>query len=165
MAALVRHLSSSKRLPTVTATFVRFATYKTPQRDIDFVLQEVLDTPKHYEKLGFSECNADLIKSVVDECARFSEGSLLPLDSVGDKQGCKLVNGSVVTPKGFKEAYSEYCSGGWQAMTVPSEYGGQGERRIKRRKVIGMRFVAVEIYQGIYCSMYLVDSVYLPFMP
>ncbi|HBL88357.1 MAG TPA: acyl-CoA dehydrogenase, partial [Alcanivorax sp.] len=44
----------------------------------------------------------------------------------GDHESCKLEDGQVTTPKGYKEAYQEYVAGGWQGLSHPAEYGGQG---------------------------------------
>ena len=47
---------------------------------------------------------------------------------MGDREGCKLdpKTKDVKTATGFKEAYETYAAGGWQGMSVPEEYGGQG---------------------------------------
>lgn len=31
----------------------------------------------------------------------------------------------VTTPKGYKEAYEQYCAAGWQGLSYPAEFGGQ----------------------------------------
>ena len=52
---------------------------------------------------------------------------LQPLNRVGDQQGCRRHDdGSVTTPKGFKEAYRQYADGGWMGISAPTEFGGQG---------------------------------------
>jgi alkylation response protein AidB-like acyl-CoA dehydrogenase len=35
-------------------------------------------------------------------------------------------NGQVRTPKGFKQAYRQFCEGGWSALPLEPEWGGQG---------------------------------------
>ena len=37
-----------------------------------------------------------------------------------------IADGTVTTPKGFKEAYAAYGDGGWQGLAIPEAYGGQG---------------------------------------
>ena len=44
---------------------------------------------------------------------------------VGDREGCALENGVVRTPKGFSEAFGTIREGGWMALDLPEEYGGQ----------------------------------------
>lgn len=80
----------------------------------------------HYKKLGKEDVNMEFVKDVIGMLGGFCEERLVPLSRVGDTEGCKLVNGTVKAAPGFKEAYEEYAAGGWQALTVPEEYGGQG---------------------------------------
>ncbi|MFK5058090.1 acyl-CoA dehydrogenase, partial [Klebsiella pneumoniae] len=56
----------------------------------------------------------------------FCEEVLSPLNLPGDEEGCHFENGKVTTPKGFKDAYEQYVAGGWQGLSHPTEYGGQG---------------------------------------
>jgi alkylation response protein AidB-like acyl-CoA dehydrogenase len=49
-----------------------------------------------------------------------------PLNHSGDIEGCHFENGAVTTPKGFKEAYRQFVEGGWQGLSFPTEFGGQG---------------------------------------
>lgn len=51
---------------------------------------------------------------------------LSPLNQSGDEEGCHFDNGEVKTPKGFKEAYDQFVMGGWQGLSYPEEFGGQG---------------------------------------
>ncbi len=101
--------------------------YKAPLRDINFLLNEVLDYPAHYETLpSGEEATPDMVQAILSECARFSEKVLAPLNQSGDQQGCRLENGQVITPDGFKEAYAQFVAGDWQGLSHPEEYGGQG---------------------------------------
>ncbi len=105
---------------------VRGAAFSIRQRDSTFVVNEVLNISEHYKKLGAADCNEELIESIISNCSSFAMEKLYPIDATGDKEGCKLTKDGVVTPKGFKEAYAEYMAGGWQSMSVPPAYGGQG---------------------------------------
>ena len=100
--------------------------YKAPQRDTLFVTQELLDYQAHYQTLGFDEVAEDLVTAIFSEAAKFAENSLAPINASGDEEGCKWDDGVVTTPAGFKEAYQQYMEGGWQGMTSPVDYGGQG---------------------------------------
>ena len=56
-----------------------------------------------------------------------AEEVLQPLNRVGDLEGCKRHDdGSVTTPKGFKDAFKQVAEGGWLGLSAPAEYGGQG---------------------------------------
>lgn len=101
--------------------------YKAPLRDMRFLMNEVFDYPAHYQKLpGGAEATPDMVDAILSECAAFCEDVLAPLNQVGDAEGCELKDGKVTTPKGFKEAYQQFAQGGWQGLSHPEEYGGQG---------------------------------------
>lgn len=101
--------------------------YKTPVRDINFVINEVLDYPAHYKTIpSGEEATPDMVEAITLEAAKFAEEVLSPLNQSGDEEGCTLEDGVVTTPKGFKEAYNLWLEGGWQGLSHPVEYGGQG---------------------------------------
>jgi len=102
-------------------------TYRAPLRDMQFVMQDVLNFEKHYQSLpACNEVNQELIDSILGEASKFSEEVVAPLNAVGDATGCELLdNGEVRTPPGFKEAYQQYVDGGWPSLDQPSRYGGQ----------------------------------------
>ncbi|MCV6588209.1 MAG: acyl-CoA dehydrogenase C-terminal domain-containing protein [Marinobacterium sp.] len=101
--------------------------YKAPLRDMQFVLNEVLELEQHYQQLpGCEDATGDMINAIMDEGAKFCERVLSPLNQVGDQQGCQFNDGEVTTPDGFKEAYQQYVEGGWPSMTHAPEWGGQG---------------------------------------
>jgi alkylation response protein AidB-like acyl-CoA dehydrogenase len=101
--------------------------YKAPLRDVRFLLNEVFDYPAHYAGLSNGkDADPDTVNAILDECAKFCEEVLAPLNLPGDEEGCRFENGKVTTPKGFKEAYDQYVAGGWQGLSHPAEYGGQG---------------------------------------
>jgi len=100
--------------------------YKAPVDDALFLLNDVFHI-EHYGNLpGFSDASPDVVEAVLREAAKFSEQVLTPLNRVGDKEGCKrAADGSVTTPKGFKDAYKQIVEGGWTGISVPAEFGGQ----------------------------------------
>ena len=102
------------------------ATYKAPIRDMQFVLYELLNGEKINELPGFEEATRDLIDPVMEAAATFSEEVIFPINRSGDEEGCKLENGEVTTPAGFKEAYKQFCEGGWSTFACDPNYGGMG---------------------------------------
>jgi alkylation response protein AidB-like acyl-CoA dehydrogenase len=101
--------------------------YKAPVMDMKFLIEDVFNYYPHYEKYPeFAEATPDLVDAILQECAKFCENELLPLNQSGDKEGCKFDNGVVTTPTGFKEAYNKYVEGGWQSLSHPVDHGGQG---------------------------------------
>jgi len=101
--------------------------YKAPLRDMRFLMNEVFDYPAHYASMSNGkDADPDTVNAILDECARFCEEVLSPLNLSGDLEGCHFENGEVRTPAGFKAAYDQYVAGGWQGLSHPVEYGGQG---------------------------------------
>lgn len=102
-------------------------TYKAPLRDVRFLMNDVLDYPAHFKTLSNGElADADTIDMILEGAADLCENVLAPLYQSGDDEGCHFDNGTVTTPKGFKEAYDQYVQGGWQGLSYPEEFGGQG---------------------------------------
>ena len=63
---------------------------------------------------------------MLEEAGKFAAGVLAPLNSVGDRAGCRLEDGKVITPAGWGEAYQQFAAGGWVGLGLSPEYGGQG---------------------------------------
>ena len=101
--------------------------YKAPQRDMQFVMHDVLGLENLYASLPkFADTNRELIDSVVEAAAQFCEGELAPINRSGDEEGCTFDNGVVTTPKGFKEAYAKFVELGFGSLSAEVEHGGQG---------------------------------------
>ncbi len=101
-------------------------TYKAPLRDMRFVLHELHESADLSGLPGMEEMTPDLLDSVLEEASKVVEEVLLPLNASGDEEGCRLENGIVYTPRGFKEAYRIFREGGWTAIACDPAYGGQG---------------------------------------
>ncbi|MEQ8858498.1 MAG: acyl-CoA dehydrogenase C-terminal domain-containing protein [Pseudomonadales bacterium] len=99
--------------------------YAAPQKEIRFVLEDLLGFDAHYSGLP-SGVSLDLVEAVVEGASRFSERELAPLRSTGDREGCRLLDGSVIAPTGFKEAYRKYAEDGWPSLNGHAAFGGQG---------------------------------------
>src|SRR6201990_795661 len=101
--------------------------YKAPVEDVNFLLNDVFQIDRYDNLPGFSDASADVREAILSEAAKLSEEVLQPLNRVGDLEGCKRNDdGSVTTPKGFKEAFKQVVGGGWLGLSAPAEYGGQG---------------------------------------
>ena len=79
--------------------------YQAPLRDMQFVLEHWLQAPQAWSHVpAFEALDMSLAVQVLEEAARFSQGVLAPLNSSGDRQGCRWNAGQVSTPDGFAEA-------------------------------------------------------------
>lgn len=102
-------------------------TYRAPIRDMQFIVNEVLDVSRYSNLPGMEEATPDLVSAIFTEAGKLAEEVLAPLNQSGDEEGCtRHEDGSVTTPKGFKEAYDQYAEGGWVGAAAPVEYGGMG---------------------------------------
>ncbi len=103
------------------------ADYAAPFDDIRFVLSRIagLGDLSSYE--GFEHADPDTVFAVLEECARFMEDKVAPLNRVGDEQGSQWhQDNTVTTPDGFIEAYQGYVAAGWGGVALPEAYGGGG---------------------------------------
>jgi alkylation response protein AidB-like acyl-CoA dehydrogenase len=101
-------------------------TYKAPVDDTLFLLNDVFHLDRYGNLPGFADATPDVVEAILREAAKLSEEVLTPLNRVGDTEGCtRHEDGSVTTPKGFKEAYKQIVEGGYIGLSVPAEFGGQ----------------------------------------
>jgi len=101
--------------------------YKAPVADTMFLLTDVFNLHRYEDLPRFAEAPIDVVEAVLSGGGKLAEEVLQPLNLPGDQEGCKrLPDGSVLTPKGFKEAYKAYVEGGWVGIAGSPRYGGQG---------------------------------------
>ena len=99
--------------------------YAAPVDDI----MHALKTAAGIEALiadGTVSADLETVRAVIEEAGKFGAEVLDPLNGSGDREGSKLVDGVVQTPKGWKEAYAQFAAGGWGSLPCPEEHGGQG---------------------------------------
>jgi alkylation response protein AidB-like acyl-CoA dehydrogenase len=100
--------------------------YQAPIDDVLFLLNDVFHIERHANLPGFADASPDLVEAVLGGAAKFCENVLLPLNRVGDTEGCRRnLDGSVTTPAGFRDAFRQLVEGGWIGISVPGEFGGQ----------------------------------------
>ena len=98
--------------------------YTAPTKDTQFVLHDVLNI-KDAGIPGYEELEPEFTGAVLEEAGKIAGEVLHPLNAVGDTEGCRLENGVVYTPTGFKAAFEQVKEGGWTGLDMPEQYGGQ----------------------------------------
>ena len=100
--------------------------YKAPVKDIVFGY-EVIDSYNVLNKISeFSDFSEDIVIPTMEECAKFSEEVLAPINAIGDQQGATIENGNVTMPEEFVDAYTKFAEAGWASISLPEEIGGGG---------------------------------------
>lgn len=100
--------------------------YRAPVDEIAHTLKSVAGLRKALETGRFGDLGEDLVDAILAEAGRFSSDEIAPLNEIGDKHGAVLKDGAVTTPPGWKDLYHNWIAGGWNGLTGPEEFGGQG---------------------------------------
>lgn len=100
--------------------------YKAPVRDMLFCMQHLADLEQVAQWPGFEEGGLETAQAVLEECARFNEQVVAPLNHEGDKLPSSFQDGEVRTTPGFKQAFRQFADAGWQGLQHPAQFGGQG---------------------------------------
>ncbi|OUU76153.1 MAG: hypothetical protein CBC29_00080 [Methylococcaceae bacterium TMED69] len=101
--------------------------YKTPLQDTLFIFNDVLNLNKYLGRGAFADLSVEDVLIILEQGSKFVEDKIYPLNKLGDHHGCVLnQDHSVSTPPGFKQVYQEFCNGGWNKLSAPQEFGGQG---------------------------------------
>ena len=101
-------------------------TYKAPIKDMLFAMKHIAHIDAVAQIPGFEDAGYDTAEAVLEECAKFNEAVLAPLNWEGDKNPSSWKDGVVTTTPGFKEAFKQFAEGGWQGLQHPADFGGQG---------------------------------------
>jgi 3-(methylthio)propanoyl-CoA dehydrogenase len=102
------------------------AAYRAPLKDMLFCMSELAGIDRVAQLPGFEEAGLDTAAAVLEECARFNQDVVAPLNWAGDQKPSWFDSGKVQTTPGFKEAFKAFAAGGWQGLPHPAAVGGQG---------------------------------------
>jgi len=117
--------------------------YAPPLRDMRFVIEEMLDAPSSWQRTpAFSELDMATAEEILKEGGKFAAEVLLPINSRGDLEGCKLEADGVRTPPGFREAYQAFVAAGWPALACGADFGGQGLPQVLNAAIYEMLIAA-----------------------
>ena len=101
-------------------------TYRAPVADIAFTLKHSAGLERAIADGIYGDLDLATIDAVLEEAGKFASDVIAPLNSVGDKHGTPFKDGKVITPPGWKEAYTSWAAAGWNGLASPNDYGGQG---------------------------------------
>ena len=102
------------------------SSYRAPVKDMLFCIEELADIAAIAQLPGFEDADLDTAQAVLEECAKFNEGVVAPLNRDGDVKPSTWKDGEVTTTPGFKQAFRQFADGGWQGLQHPVDFGGQG---------------------------------------
>jgi alkylation response protein AidB-like acyl-CoA dehydrogenase len=127
--------------------------YIVPLKDMQFVLHDVFKAELVWSRFsGIADVDRGLADVILKEGARIAEGVVAPLNLHGHEEGVRWLNGAVITPSGFPEAYREIASNGWVGLSGSDVYGGQN-----MPKMIGVLFeemlYSASIAMGLYVTL------------
>ncbi|RYF24704.1 MAG: acyl-CoA dehydrogenase [Comamonadaceae bacterium] len=100
--------------------------YIAPVKDMLFAIEHLARIDQVAQLPGFDDAGLETAQAVLEECAKFTEGVVAPLNVEGDRNPSSFKDGAVTTTPGFKEAFRQYAEGGWQGLQHPTGFGGQG---------------------------------------
>ncbi|WP_025050748.1 acyl-CoA dehydrogenase C-terminal domain-containing protein [Sulfitobacter noctilucae] len=125
--------------------------YTAPTRDMQFVLHDVLKISEA-KTPGYDDLEPDFTSAILEEAGKLTSEVIAPLNVIGDTEGCRLENGVVYTPTGFKDAFEKVKEGGWPGLDMPEQYGGQNMPQVIG-SAVGEMFSAANqaftMYQGL----------------
>ncbi|WP_350332977.1 acyl-CoA dehydrogenase [Coralliovum pocilloporae] len=101
-------------------------TYRAPVDDIAHTLNRCAGLSDALQAGLFDDLSADLVSAILEEAGKFATERIAPINEIGDTQGVIVKDGIVTMPDGWKETYRDWCDAGWNSLTGPVDYDGQG---------------------------------------
>src|SRR5215470_5260875 len=101
-------------------------TYRAPINDMLLALNHGAGLKAAVEAGHYGDFDADISAAVIEEAGKFASDVLAPLNRFGDEHGIKLEDGKVMTAAGWLDAYQRWIAAGWNAVSGPEAFGGQG---------------------------------------
>ena len=100
--------------------------YIAPLKDMLFAIEHLANIEQIAQIPGFEDAGLDTAQAVLEECAKFNQNVVAPLNWESDKTPSSWQDGKVTTSAGFKDAYRQFTEAGWQGLQHPADFGGQG---------------------------------------
>ena len=100
--------------------------YQAPLKDMQFVINELANLSQLNQLPDFEDATPDLVEAILEQAGILASEVFAPLNQLGDEHGTFIENDVVVSPPGFAEAYQQFVENGWQGISKPTEFDGQG---------------------------------------
>src|SRR2546423_1743730 len=100
--------------------------YRAPISDILLALNHGAGLQAAVKAGHYGDFDGDITAAVLEEAGKFAGDVLAPLNRVGDEHGIKLEDNKVTTAPGWPDAYQRWAAAGWNAVSGPEAFGGQG---------------------------------------
>jgi alkylation response protein AidB-like acyl-CoA dehydrogenase len=100
--------------------------YKADLRELHFLLFEQFRLDELLGASPFAAWGRDECVATLAGCYRWVREVIGPLNTSADAEGCRIENGQVIAPRGFKEAWKSLYEAGWKQIAVDEEWGGAG---------------------------------------
>lgn len=100
--------------------------YRAPVEEIAFTLKQVAGLSADLEQSRYGDLSDDLVDAILGEAGRFATDEIAPMNKAGDLERAVWKDRVVTTPKGWPDLYRRWREGGWNALSGPEEFGGQG---------------------------------------
>jgi len=101
-------------------------TYRAPINDMLLALNHGAGLKAAVESGHYGDFDAEITAAVLEEAGKFASDVLAPLNRVGDEHGIRLEANKVTTAPGWPDAYKRWTEAGWNAVSGPEAFGGQG---------------------------------------
>ena len=101
-------------------------TYRAPINDMLLALNHGAGLQAAVKAGHYGDFDGDITAAVLEEAGKFATDVLAPLNRIGDENGIKLDGGKVTTAPGWPDAYRRWTAAGWNAVSGPEAFGGQG---------------------------------------
>ena len=99
--------------------------YKANLRDLSFLLFEQFKLDELLGKEPYANWGKDEVVAVLEEAYGWAQKHMGPINASGDAEGCRLENGQVRVPAGFKETWKALFEAGWRTLAIEEKHGGQ----------------------------------------
>jgi alkylation response protein AidB-like acyl-CoA dehydrogenase len=99
--------------------------YKANLRDLSFLLFEQFKLDELLGKEPYGNWGKEEVLDVLANAYEWVQKHYGPINASGDAEGCRLENGQVHVPKGFKETWKALFEAGWRTLAIEEKHGGQ----------------------------------------